>query len=197
MAEKTPDIFYPFPELETERLRLRKLHQNDLHAVFDYASKPEVSEHVLWDQHQSTDDTQQFLDIAFEKYEKGDLAPFGIELKETNELIGTIDYVWWEKGHAAAEIGYVLTPNYWGKGIVPEAAAKLASFGFEHMGLVRIEARCYAENINSIRVMDKIGMTYEGTLRQRMLVKGVRRDIKIYGMLKHEWEAIKMTDQVL
>ncbi|WP_233269351.1 GNAT family N-acetyltransferase [Alteribacillus sp. YIM 98480] len=187
MSMKTSGVFYPFPHLETKRLRLRRLQQEDLYAVFDYASKPEVSEHVLWDTHRSTEDTQQFLDIAFEKYKQGHLAPFGIERKESAELIGTIDYVWWEQGHAAAEIGYVLSPNYWGQGIIPEAASKLVSFGFEQMGLVRIEARCYAENKNSMRVMEKLGMTYEGTIRQRLLVKGVRRDINIYGLLKHEW----------
>ncbi|WP_348639438.1 GNAT family N-acetyltransferase [Salibacterium salarium] len=186
MSAKPSNPFYPFPELETNRLLLRKLRQNDLFAVFDYASRSEVSQYMLWDTHQSTQDTQQFLNISYEKYKNGKLAPFAIEEKATGQLIGTIEFVWWEKENGVAEIGYVLTPDYWGQGFIPEAAKRLIRFGFDRMNLSRIEARCYAVNTNSIRVMEKIGMSYEGTLRKRMFVKGERRDVLLYAILKEE-----------
>ncbi|RSL31759.1 N-acetyltransferase [Salibacterium salarium] len=186
MTVKPTNPFYPFPELQTKRLLLRKLQQDDLHAVFNYASRTEVSRFMLWDTHQSTQDTQQFLNISYEKYEKGEVAPFAIEEKSSGRLIGTIDFVWWDKEHGVAELGYVLTPDYWGQGFIPEAAERLVQFGFDKMDLFRIEARCYETNTNSTRVMEKIGMSHEGTLRGRMLVKGERQNILLYSLLKNE-----------
>ncbi len=188
MKTKPLNLFDPFPELETDRLRLRKLLQDDLHDVYNYASNPEVSQYMLWDTHQSIQDTQQFFNIAFEKYKKGELAPFAIEYKSTGRVIGTIDFVWWERENATAELGYVLTPSYWGQGLIPEAAQKLAAFGFQHMNLFRIEARCYADNAKSIRVMEKLGMSREGVMRGRLQVKGSRRDVTLYALLRSEWE---------
>ena len=64
-------------------------------------------------------------------------------------------------------------------------------FGFEQMSLNRIEARCELPNIGSARVMEKIGMTYEGVLREQMYTKGAYRDVKMYSILRREWAAAK------
>jgi [ribosomal protein S5]-alanine N-acetyltransferase len=68
--------------------------------------------------------------------------------------------------HARAELGYVLSREHWGKGLMPEAVRAVIRFGFGRMELNRIQARCVAENTASARVMEKAGMTYEGTLRE-------------------------------
>ncbi len=70
---------------------------------------------------------------------------------------------------------------------MPEAVRAMIAFGFESMGLNRMEARCIAENAASARVMEKSGMTYEGTLRQREFIKGVYRDMKLYAILRSEY----------
>jgi [ribosomal protein S5]-alanine N-acetyltransferase len=67
-----------------------------------------------------------------------------------------------------------------------EAMRVMISFGFQKMNLNRIESRCIAENVASARVMEKAGMLYEGTLRQRELIKGEHRDIKVYSILRDE-----------
>lgn len=112
----------------------------------------------------------------------------GIEYKDTGKLIGTIDYISWNTQHKSAEIGYVLSQDYWGKGVMTEAAKEVIAFGFEQMDLTRIQAKCFAENIGSERVMQKSGMTFEGILRKSMFIKGAHRDLKMYSILKEEYK---------
>jgi len=100
--------------------------------------------------------------------------------------VGACGFVGWSPEHARAEMGYVLNRRYWGRGLVLEAVRAMISFGFERMDLNRVEARCVAENTASARVMEKAGMAYEGTLRQREFLKGVYRDMKLYAILRGE-----------
>lgn len=175
------------PIFETERLLLRKIAATDLDDMFRYASDPEVTKYVLWDTHQTLEDTRQFLDYALEAYRNEDVSPWGIECKENGKFIGTIDFVSWSERHRTAEIGYTIGRPYWGKGYMTEAARELLKFGFEHMDLLRIQARCFPENIGSERVMQKLGMTYEGTLRQAMNLRGTQMDLKQYSILREEF----------
>lgn len=181
------DVFGEFPTLETERLILRKITRDDVEAIFSYGSKDEVTKYVTWDTHKTLADSEGFVNFALQQYEKKQIAPWGIELKENDKFIGTIDFVHWLIRHKSAEIGYVLAPEYWGKGIVTEAAREVIAFGFNNMDLVRIQARCMVENIGSQRVMEKCGMSYEGTLRKNMFVKGKHVDLKMYSILREEF----------
>ncbi|GEN46873.1 GNAT family N-acetyltransferase [Alkalibacillus haloalkaliphilus] len=187
---KIEDVYSDFPTLETDRLKIRKLTMDDVEDINKYTSKDEVSQYVSWNTHQSLDDTKDFVQFALDQYQKHDVAPFGIELKETGKIIGTVDYIWWKPAHQKAEIGYVLSDQYWSNGIMTEAVQELIKFGFENMDLVRIEARCFAENKGSERVMQKVGMTYEGTLRKSMFVKGHYKDLKMYAILKEDYESM-------
>lgn len=183
----TQSIFTPFPTLNTERLRLRRLTPDDAEAIFQYASKPEVAKYVTWDTHQSLSDTRAYIEFAENQYQAGGVAPWGMVLKETDEIIGTIDFVSWNQTHQFAEIGYVCSPDYWGKGYTPEAAHALLKFGFEQMNLIRIQARTFTENEASQRVLKKIGMSFEGTMRKAMKVKGKHLDLNMYSILINEY----------
>ncbi|KRG16146.1 GNAT family N-acetyltransferase [Lederbergia galactosidilytica] len=174
------------PILETKRLRLRKLKDTDVEDIFRYGSDEEVSRYVTWDRHQSIIDTKQYLEFAKGRYAEKQVAPWGIEWKETGRIVGTIDFIWWKPKHGSAEIGYVLSRDFWGKGIMTEAAKEVIRFGFEEMELIRIQARCLDENIGSSRVMEKAGMRFEGILRKAMFTKGKHWDIKIYSILQDE-----------
>lgn len=184
---ETEKVFDPFPELETERLILRKITLEDAHDMHVYGSNPEVTKYVTWNTHQSIEDTKEFLSFALSQYEQKELAPWGIEWKGTGKLIGTIDFVGWKIPHRGAEIGYVLSQDWWGQGIATEAAKEVIKFGFMHMDLVRIQARCFVENAGSERVMQKAGMTYEGVIRKGMYAKGRHHDLKMYSILRDEY----------
>jgi len=175
------------PTLETERLILRKMALNDAEAVFAYASDPEVSRYTLWETHRSIEDSRAFLELTTQKYENGGEPDWGIVYRGDGCLVGACGLVSWEAEHARAEVGFVLSREYWGRGLMPEAVRAMFRFGFETMNLNRIEARCIAENAASARVMEKAGMAYEGTLRQREYIKGAYRDIKLYAILKEKF----------
>lgn len=174
--EKYGDI----PTLETERLILRKITLEDAKDMYTYASNEEVTKYVTWDKHSSLSDTIDFINKFLPQYD----APWGIQHKENGRFIGTVHFVWWQPEHKSAEIGYVLSKEYWGKGLITEAARTVITFGFESMNLVRIQARCFLENIGSERVMKKLGMSFEGINRKVMYVKGNHKDLKMYSILK-------------
>lgn len=178
------EVLKDLPTLETERLILRKMVLNDAEAVFAYASNSEVSRYTLWETHRSIEDSRAFLEFATQKYENGGEPDWGIVYRGNGCLVGACGLVNWEAEHARAEVGFVLSRDYWGRGLMSEAVRAILRFGFERMNLNRIEARCIAENAASARVMEKAGMVYEGTLRQREYIKGAYRDIKLYAILK-------------
>jgi [ribosomal protein S5]-alanine N-acetyltransferase len=143
---------------------------------------------VLFETHRSVEESEGFLCRALEGYERGDFGGWGVVLKDSGAFVGTCgmdaDYA---PEHARAELGYVLSREHWGKGLMPEAMRAVIRFGFGRMGLNRVQARCIAENAASARVMEKAGMTYEGTLRESEFVKGAYRDMKLYSILRREY----------
>ncbi|KAB8135752.1 GNAT family N-acetyltransferase [Gracilibacillus oryzae] len=179
-------IYGDLPVLETDRLILRKVTLEDVEDMFYYASNDDVSKYVTWDTHKTIADAKGFVEFILQRYENKQVAPWGIEYKDNGKFIGTVDFVWWEPLQRTAEIGYVISKDYWGQGITTEAAREIIQFGFENMDLVRIQARCLTENIGSGRVMEKAGMTFEGVLRKALVMKGEHHDIKMYSILREE-----------
>ena len=180
------DICSNLPVIETDRLILRKVTTDDLDDMYEYGSNANVSKYVTWNTHSSISDTKAFLETVLEQYENEQAVFWGIEIKESAKLIGTIDFVSWNTKHRVGELGYVLSEKYWGQGIMTEAANEVIKFGFSKMDLVRIQARCLTENTGSERVMKKTGMTFEGILRKSAFIKGKHRDIKMYSILEEE-----------
>ncbi len=179
------------PELETGRLLLRRMRLEDAEAMFAYASDPEVTRYVLFDTHRSIRDSEAFLRFAVEGYDRGDFGGWGVVLKDSGAFVGTCGLdVGYAPEHARAELGYVLSREHWGKGLMPEAVRAIIRFGFRRMDLNRIQARCMAENTASARVMQKAGMTYEGTLRESEFIKGAYRDMEVYAILRREFRGL-------
>jgi len=180
------DVFSNFPTLETERLILRKLRLEDAKDVFEYASDPEVAKYVTWETHKSIEDSINLIKFTHERYEKKEGIIWGIVYKENNKVIGTCDILPVTK-HFRSEIAYALARNYWGKGLMTEAVKEVIRFGFERMNLNRIQAMCIPENIGSYRVMEKVGMKYEGLIREYLYIKGKFQDLKLYSILRIEY----------
>jgi [ribosomal protein S5]-alanine N-acetyltransferase len=180
-------IYGDLPILETERLILRKVTLDDAVDMFSYGSNEEVSKYLTWNTHKTLSDTIEFIKFVLNQYQNNQVSPWGIEYKENGKFIGTIDFIWWQPNNQIAEIGYVISQEYWGKGLTTEAAKEIIRFGFEKMNLVRIQARCSVENIGSARVMEKAGMSFEGIIRKGIVVKGKHRDLKMYSILDEEF----------
>lgn len=191
VTERAYDLFKNLPVIETPRLRLRKLSMRDAGDMFEYASVPEVAEHVVWEHHRNISDSMHYLRIVTQQYEDGQPAPWAIVHKELGKMIGTIGYHRWSVNDKHAEVGYALSKTYWNNGYVTEVFKEVIRFGFEKMGLNRVEATCKLLNTASEKVMIKCGLKFEGILRQRLFAKSEFHDLKIFSITGNEWEKIK------
>ncbi|MEW6508309.1 MAG: GNAT family protein [Bacteroidota bacterium] len=179
--------FTKVPAIETERLLLRGFSENDINDIFEYASVNIVSEFLPWKAHRSLDDTRAFLKMSAEMFEKQSNIDFAIVLKEENKVIGGISIRKWNDSNRCADLGYVLSSKYWGRGIMTEAIKRIIKFGFEELNANRIEAHCDENNHGSYRAMEKAGMKYEGKLREKIFMKGKFVTMNFYSILKSEF----------
>ncbi len=187
MDDQAP-VFLGNPALETERLLLRRLSLEDAEAVYAYASDPEVTRFLLWPTHGSLDDSRAFLQATLDRYARDECGEWGIALKETGRLIGTIGIVQAHPARGWCEIGYVVGRPHWRLGYAPEAVRRVIRFAFEDMHLNRVEACHNVENGASGRVMEKAGMACEGLQRQKLFCKGAFWDIRLYAILREDFE---------
>ena len=178
------DLPEQFLTLQTPRLILRKLVIDDAEDIFAYASDPQVTTYTSWETHQSIDDTYKYLnDFVFELYRSGKGMDWGIVEKESGKLIGTCGlYV--ETIHRRGTLGYDLAKPYWGKGFITEAAKVAISFGFHVMQLQRIQAICEVDHGASARVLEKVGMQFEGILHNYVFYKQRSWNVKMYAIAR-------------
>lgn len=153
--------------LESERLILRKFVIDDAEDMFNnWASDDEVTKYLTWPTHASIDVTKFVLNDWIANYEKNDFFNWAIELKETGKVIGNISVVRINENVLSADIGYCMSRPLWGNGIMPEALKTVLDFLFNEVEFNRIVACHDIANPKSGRVMEKVGMKYEGVLRQ-------------------------------
>lgn len=189
--EKICSVFSKIPTLHTERLTLRRLSAADVDDMFDYAKRQDVTEYLRWYPHQSKKYTSDYLRYISARYKLGDFYDWAVVENESGRMIGTCGFTSFDLPHDSAEIGYVLNPEFHGKGYATEAATRVLEFGFSELSLHRIEARFMKENTASLRVMEKLGMTLEGYRRDGMLIKEKYRTIGVCSILCHEWRERK------
>lgn len=176
------DLPEQFLTLQTQRLILRQIAIADVEDIFAYASDPQVTAYTLWETHQSIDDTYEYINnVALELYRSGRGITWGVITKESGKLIGTCS-LQTTTIHRRAELGYTLARNYWGQGLMTEAAKTAIAFGFHTMHLLRIQAFCAVENVASSRVLEKAGMEFEGVLHNYVFTKERPWDVKMYAI---------------
>lgn len=189
--EKLYRLFSRIPVLETERLLLRKMKVSDAEDMYDYAKREELTKYLLWSPHNSFFYTKDYLKYVESRYSVGDFHDWAVVEKDSGRMIGTCGFTSIDTQHNSGEIGYVLNPDFHGKGYGTEAAKRVVAFGFDNLELHRIEARFMEGNRASFRVMEKLGMTFEGFKREAMLVKGAYRTIGVSAILRSEYELKK------
>ncbi|MBE6538633.1 MAG: GNAT family N-acetyltransferase [Ruminococcaceae bacterium] len=180
-------IFTRMPDIETERLLLRRMRADDAEDMYEYASDSEVTRYLTWFPHPDSRYTRDYLEYLGTRYRVGDFFDWAITLKESGKMIGTCGFTSFDYTNDSAEMGYVLNPKYRGQGIVPEALRAVLDFGFGNLALHRAEAKFIEGNEASRRVMEKVGMKFEGIKRGGMLIKGEYRDIGICAVLRDEF----------
>lgn len=179
---------------ETERLKLRRIEASDSADMFSYSSLEATSRYLLWSPHTSEYATRCMIDRLKREYRDGLYYELAIVLRENGRMIGTCGITSYSEEDRTVEIGYVISPQYWGMGIAPEASSVIINFAFCQLGAHRVEARYIKENERSRRVMEKCGMRFEGIARNGMLVKGRSRDIGICAMTRDDYFSVPRED---
>jgi ribosomal-protein-alanine N-acetyltransferase len=111
------------------------------------------------------------------------MGAFGIEHRNDRRLIGILTFSPPHPRNRRIEFGYTIARAYWGQGYATEAAAEFVRFAFEQMALVRIEAVVLPDHVASSRVLEKVGLQYEGLLRSYQVWRNVPRDLKMYAIV--------------
>lgn len=174
-------------EMETDRLYLREFQEDDWGAVHKYASLEQVSRNQPWGPN-TIEETKAFVEEALADSKKTPRTRyiFAIVLKEHQELIGAVEINIRSTANKSGEIGYIVNPDYWGKGVATEAASMMIDFGFNELVLHRIYATCAPENEGSQKVLEKLGMRFEGRMRDHILLKEGCRDSNLFSILAED-----------
>lgn len=176
--------FTKFPTLETERLILREHALSDGETLFAMRTNETVMKYIDRDRPNDLMEIKTFITKFNEGFENGDNLAWVIALKEKpNHMIGSIGYWRTDYANHRAEIGYMLHPDYWRKGIISEALIKTIAFGFEEMNLHTIKANINVENDASRQLLIKHGFVKEAHFKQDYYFRGQFLDSEIYGML--------------
>ncbi|WP_442600743.1 GNAT family N-acetyltransferase [Paenibacillus sp. KN14-4R] len=156
-----------FPNIETERLFMRELTLDDVEAVYKHFSYPEVTRFMDIDVCKDLREAEEI--IAFHIHDSG--CRYGLFSKENNGLIGTCGFHCWstENQETKAEIGFDLSPDYWKRGLMQEALMKITRIGFDLMKLDYIEATTEVENVQSQRLLKRLGFTQESELKDNLI----------------------------
>lgn len=152
------------PIITTQRLILRNICEDDADDIFAYSSSPNVGPNAGWKPHESREETLEIMKAIFLSHPN----IFGIVLAENVRLIGSIGLINDPKrqNEHTMMLGYALSEQYWGKGIMTEAVNAVLQYGFDQLKLDLISAYCYPFNLRSKHVLTKCGFSYEGTLKQ-------------------------------
>jgi [ribosomal protein S5]-alanine N-acetyltransferase len=176
-----------FPLLQTKRLLLREILPEDTHAVFAFRSDPEVQRYnggVLTHLDQASD----LIAEMAAGYKQQTMLEWGVTLQGGDDtVLGIFGYANWSQPHRRAEIGYCLRRDYWRQGLAWEALCAIIAFGFDVMNLNRIHACPWAENVASVRLLEKLGFQREGLLRDEYWEDGTFHDEALYALLQREY----------
>lgn len=174
------------PTLRTKRLVLRPFSFEDAPVVQRLAGDRDIAATTVNIPHPYEDGmAEAWIATHQDRFEKGEQAAFAITISSTEELIGAVG-LGIRTEYRRAELGYWVGKPYWNHGYCTEAAATVVQWGFDALGLERVYATHFAGNHASGRVMQKLGMKHEGTLRGHIYKWGVPQDLECYGILRSE-----------
>lgn len=171
--------------IETERLILRNWNIDDVDDFYEYAKTENIGPSAGWKPHTSKKESEKIL-ISFIKANE----TWAIEYKENGKMIGSIglhqDNI--RTGVNSKMLGYVLSEDYWGNGLIPEASKAVIDFAFNELKLDVLSVCHFRFNQKSKRVIEKCGFKYEGTFRRgNKLFDGTIVDLVCYSMLREEY----------
>ena len=174
-------------EIKTNRLLLRPFAETDAADLYEYARDPRVGPPAGWPPHKSAEESLEIIRTVF-------AAPntFALTDKSTGRVIGSAGFTGKAAGELPApndELGYALSAEFWGRGLMPEAARALLRYAFRDMELACVWCSHYADNLRSRRVIEKSGFSFR---REGLILDGptgAEKPARFYAMTRAEWES--------
>lgn len=175
-------------EIESKRLILKEIILEDLENIHQLYSTPEVDEYNTLGIPEDITATKEIIRPMIEEQLKNQRISYSwkIVLKDTGEFIGLAGLILSNNKFKLGEIYYKLLPHYWRKGYATEISKLLIKYGFEFFHLHKIEAGVATENVNSIKVLEKSGMTREGLRRKLFPIRGEWKDSYHYAIVEND-----------
>ena len=181
--------FDPFPQLKTERLLLRRINKNDSAEIFFLRSDPQVLQYIGRTPAETIQDAEDFIRQINHGIDSNEIIMWGIALRnEPDQLIGTICFWQIRKEHFRAEVGFVLHPFYWRKGIMKEALVKVVEYGFQKMRLHSIDANVASDNKASALLLESAGFVKEAYFKGDYFFNGKFYDTIVYSCLQNKYD---------
>ncbi len=177
-----------FPVLETERLLLRNVTEEDAPHILSYLSDEEVMKYYGLDPFQTLEEALDEISWYQSIFKNKTGIRWGITLKEQGEMIGSCGFHNRVPQHYRSEIGFELSKAHWGQKIAGEAINAIVRYGFEQMEIHRIEALIEPLNLPSQKLVEKQGFVREGLLRNYEFTRGKFDDLYMYSLLKTDVE---------
>jgi [ribosomal protein S5]-alanine N-acetyltransferase len=180
-----------FPRLITERLVLREFTEDDAADIFRFRRDREVQKYNT-DPMRDVSEARGLIRTMHAWFVTRQAIQWGITLRDEDRVVGICGIHDLSRRHRRAYVGYDLAREQWGRGIASEAMRAVVRFGFEQLDLNRLEAITIAENVRSIRLLERIGFLLEGVRREYSLEDDDEfHGSAIYGLLRREYEAAR------
>jgi RimJ/RimL family protein N-acetyltransferase len=175
---QAPEVF------ATERLVMRRPLPSDAADIHEYARDPEVTRYLEWRTHTDIRQSVEFLQTCAPRWESGETFCWVITVKTESQADGAIACR--VRGHAV-DFGYVLNRKHWGQGYATEAARAVVAWAISLPGVHRLWATCDTENLASVRVLEKTGLSLEGRLKRHTIrpnISMIPRDTFVFAKIR-------------
>jgi ribosomal-protein-alanine N-acetyltransferase len=180
-------LFYTFPEIETKHLYLREISHHDAAEMYKIWSDKDVMKYFGMAPLTSVQQMQDIIVNMQRSFDEERGFRWAISKKNDKRVIGSCGFHSWAKPFSRIQVGYELSKDYWGHGIMSEAVLAIIDFGFDVLKLNRIEALVEPPNKASSGLLLKLGFKYEGTMEEYQFGSGRFMDLSMYALLRKYW----------
>jgi ribosomal-protein-alanine N-acetyltransferase len=184
--ELNTKVFEAFPELESSKLKYIHITLKDADTLFIIRTNKDVMKYMDTDPMKSISDSEKLIESLDESFKSGNGINWGIIEKTTDKFIGYFGIWRIDQKHCRGEIGYALHPDYWGKGYMQETINTIVEFGFNKLNLHSYEANVNPDNLDSIKLLEKLGFKKEAYFRENFLFNNEFKDSIIYSLLEKD-----------
>ena len=176
-----------FTTLSSGDIKLIRLTEERAEEAFRLRSDPDAMKYIQRPFPKNLDDIIKFIQTLDEDFEAGRSMLWAIIFEPTNELAGTIAFYKIQPENFRAEIGYMLFPKFWGKGLMSKCIKLVLDFGFNELNFHSVEAHINPENEGSRKILQKFGFVSEAYFRENFFYNGEFLDSEVFSLLKSEY----------